>query len=53
MLLQPRFYSGSALTGADALKDWIGLLEREYDAGFPLDGLRRKRGKGGEDEADE
>jgi hypothetical protein len=53
VLLQPRFYSGSALTGADALKDWIGLLEREYDAGFPLDGLRRKRGKGGEDEADE
>jgi hypothetical protein len=48
VLLQPGFYSGCAIIGADALKDWTGLLDREYDEGFPLSGPRRKRGKGNE-----
>ena len=45
VLLQPGFYSGCAIIGADALKDWTGLLDREYDEGFPLSGRRRKQGK--------
>jgi hypothetical protein len=43
VLLQPGFYSGCAIIGADALKDWTGLLDREYEEGFPLNGLRRKQ----------
>jgi hypothetical protein len=42
VLLHPNFFYGDALAAADAIKDWRGLLEREYDEGFPILGQRRK-----------
>ena len=50
VLLHPAFFSGCALVGADAISDWAGLLDREYDAGFPIIGFRR--GKGAKEVAD-
>jgi hypothetical protein len=48
VLLQPGFYSGCAIVGADAISDWAGLLDREYKAGFPLSERRRQREEGGD-----
>jgi hypothetical protein len=48
VLLQPGFYSGCAIVGADAISDWAGLLDREYEAGFPLSERRRQREEGGD-----
>ena len=41
VLLRPDFFYGNALEAADALKDCRGLLDREYDEGFPVVGNRR------------
>jgi hypothetical protein len=50
VLLHPNFFYGSALEAADAIQDWSGLLDREYNAGFPVFGQRRKnKTEGGED----
>lgn len=42
VLLHPTFSQGCAVVAADAFQDWQGLLDREYQAGFPLNGLRRR-----------
>lgn len=41
VLLHPVFLRGCGITVADALKDWGGLIEREYDNGFPLTAPKR------------
>ena len=42
VLLHPHFFYGDALEGADAIHDWLCLLRKEYDEGFPTLGQRRK-----------
>jgi len=45
VLLRRDFAEGCGIVAADALKDWGGLIDGEYEGGFPLRSPRRSRKK--------